>query len=579
MRKGFVTSPVDQFEIVEEPLWFGPEERPLFGWLAMPVGGLNRGGVLCAPPIGREARAGRNAMRCLATSLAARGFVTLRFDYDGTGDSSGGFNDIGRDKAWINSVVEATHLLRSFGVESVSAVGMRLGATLIGVAADRHQLELSSVVLWDPCESGRSYLRELNALETIRRDEIQVVVGDSIETSEFVYSLETAEEIRRLNLSKTASSTFGQRTLVISRSDRAVPARLRAHLRGETINWQSTNQQSALLDVDPSWAALPHQTIGRIVRWLCESDANFTPLVGRDLPKMAVVAGAESGPSVREHCVEIGPERLFGIVTEPTANQHGPLIVMFNVANEEHTGPSRLWVELSRRWASFGLRSVRFDLRGLGDSPWRPDQSETPFFVNGWYDDIVTVARELSSDDPSNTVFVGLCSGAYWAIEAALTLGARGVCAINPPVYIDYLHSVRALEGSRNPLLRRIGTRLKDVALHRWIAAASWHIVRTFVPTRWAADLLEELERDEIDILLLYSVEEIWPFRVAPIFRTIDVQRLRETSTRQIEFIPGLDHGMHFADGRTQAVGLLDQHVLEHFGGGARSTDAGSVLA
>ncbi len=185
----------------------------------------------------------------------------------------------------------------------------------------------------------------------------------------------------------------------------------------------------------------------------------------------------------------------------------------------------------------------------------------------------------MSSDDPSNTVFVGLCSGAYWAIEAALTLGARGVCAINPPVYIDYLHSVRALEGSRNPLLRRIGTRLKDVALHRWIAAASWHIVRTFVPTRWAADLLEELERDEIDILLLYSVEEIWPFRVAPIFRTIDVQRLRETSTRQIEFIPGLDHGMHFADGRTQAVGLLDQHVLEHFGGGARSTDAGSVLA
>jgi pimeloyl-ACP methyl ester carboxylesterase len=579
MREGFVTNRADSFEIVEEPLWFGPEERPLFGWLAMPVGGLTRGGVLCAPPIGREARAGRNAMRCLATSLAARGFVTLRFDYDGTGDSSGGFNDIGRDTSWINSVVEATHLLRSLGVESVSAVGMRLGATLIGVAADKHELDLSSVVLWDPCESGRSYLRELNALETIRRDEIQALVSDSIETSEFVYSLETAEEIRRLNLSKTTSSTFGQRTLVIARSDRAVPARLRAHLRGETINWQSTNQQSSLLDVDPSWAALPHQTIARIVRWLSDSDAAYAPIERRDLAKAAVVTSGESGHPVRERCVEIGPERLFGIVTEPTTDQHGPLLVMFNVANEEHTGPSRLWVELSRRWASFGLRSVRFDLRGLGDSPWRPGQSETPFFVNGWFDDIVTVARELSPDDPSNTVFIGLCSGAYWAIEAALSLGARGVCAINPPVYIDYLHSVRPLEGSRNPLLRRIGKRLKDITLHRWIAAAAWHIVRSFVPSRWAVDLLEELEHKEIDILLLYSVEEIWPFRVAPIFRSIDVQRLPETNTRQIEFIPGLDHGMHFADGRTQAVGLLDQHVLEHFGGGVLSAEAGSVVA
>ena len=110
-------------------------------------------------------------------ALAARGFVTLRFDFDGTGDSSGGFNDAGRDQLWIESVVEATKYLRSLGLNSVSAVGMRLGATLFGVAADRHQLDLSSVVLWDPCDSGQSFLRELNALDrAVARNGFRVIL-------------------------------------------------------------------------------------------------------------------------------------------------------------------------------------------------------------------------------------------------------------------------------------------------------------------------------------------------------------------------------------------------------------------
>jgi pimeloyl-ACP methyl ester carboxylesterase len=517
-------------------------------------------------------------MRSLATSLATQGFVTLRFDYDGTGDSSGGFNDSGRDKMWVDSVVEATNYLRSLGLESISAVGMRLGATLIGVAADTHELKLSSVVLWDPCESGRSYLRELNALETIRRDEIQIVAGASIETSEFVFSPESAEEIRRLNLSKVATTRFAERTLIMARSDRALPARLRTHLTGETINWQTTNQQAGLLDVDPSWSVLPEQTIERIVRWLCIPEPLFTPFKIGHASKVAVVVRKKNRPTVTERFVELGPERLFGVVTEPKGDAQGPLLIMFNVANEEHTGPSRLWVELARRWGSFGLRSVRFDLRGLGDSPRITSQGPFPFFEEGWLEDILVVAQELSPDDPSNTVFIGLCSGAYWAIEAAAVLQARGVCALNPPVYIDYLHSVRELGQSGNPLFRRLGARLKNLAQRRWIATATWHFLRPFLPSAWTVDLLEKLDDDGIDVLLLYSVEEVWPFRATPIFRSIDVRRLAESTTRHIEFIPGLDHGMHIAAGRTRAIEVLDRHVLEHFGDVARDSEPRPVF-
>jgi hypothetical protein len=47
----------------------------------------------------------------------------------------------------------------------------------------------------------------------------------------------------------------------------------------------------------------------------------------------------------------------------------------------------------------------------------------------------------------------------------------------------------------------------------------------------------------------------------------MDVRRLSESSSRRIEFVPGLDHAMHFAEGRTRAVETLDQHVLNRFGG------------
>jgi pimeloyl-ACP methyl ester carboxylesterase len=579
-----VTRSLDTSATIEEPIWFGPEERPLFGWLTMPADGLARGGVLCAPPIGREVRSGRRAMRRLALSLATLGYVSLRFDFDGTGDSSGGINDVGRDEQWIASIVAATTYLRSSGLTSVSAVGMRLGATLLGVAADRNALNLFSVVLWDPCESGQSFLRELNALEALRRDDFHIVAGAPIETSEFVFSTRSVEDIRRVSLSETEAS-FGERTLVVTRSDRPLSKRLRTHFSGEHFEWQTTDEQSSLIDVDPMWAVLPEHTLDAIVTWLSAPAVTPAPFTLPEATTSAVVASLPDRFAVTEHFVQVGPQRLFGIVTEPVGPISGPFIVMFNVGNEEHTGPSRLWVELSRRWAGFGLRSVRFDLRGLGDSPWPPHSLNDEFFFDGWLEDIVTVVRALNPEDASNSVFIGLCSGAYWAIEAALELHAKGVCAINPPLYIDVLHSVRKLETSHRSRISNLGNRLKHFARrrwtfakHRWVSAAAWHVTRIFLPKSYSEDILEKLGDEDIDLLLFYGIEEVWPYNRIPFFRSMDVRRLTTTSTRRVEYVPGLDHGMHSADGRTRTVNMLDEHVLEHFGGVTASTESGTFF-
>jgi pimeloyl-ACP methyl ester carboxylesterase len=220
------------------------------------------------------------------------------------------------------------------------------------------------------------------------------------------------------------------------------------------------------------------------------------------------------------------------------------------------------------------MRSVRFDMRGLGDSPWPPLPTEEEFYFEDWLEDILAVTRELSPNDASNSLFIGLCSGAYWATEAALELQAHGVCVINPPMYIDALHSARVLRSSNRPAIRRLGARLKNLveqrwfyAKHTWMSAAAWHAVRVFLPSAYSVDILAQLAENDTDLLLFYGIEEVWPYNRIPYFRSLDFRRLKGARSRRIEFVSGLDHGMHFADGRARAIEILDGHVLERFGG------------
>src|SRR5271154_3463003 len=97
----------------EESLWFGTADRPLFGRLTTPVGDTSKGGVLLSPPIGRESRLARRALRTLAISLAIEGYVSLRFDHFGTGDSSGSLDGSDFPRAWVEGVEQGVALLRS----------------------------------------------------------------------------------------------------------------------------------------------------------------------------------------------------------------------------------------------------------------------------------------------------------------------------------------------------------------------------------------------------------------------------------------------------------------------------------
>ena len=176
------------------PLWFGPPERSLFGLATVPDDGRASGAVVFCPPTSLEGVCARRTFAILADELAAAGILTLRFDNDGTGDSVGSDEDPDRVASWLHGVHQAVDFVRGAGAAKVVVVGMRLGATLAAAAmsgkADAPGGPIDGLVLWDPCASGRAYLRAQRALHAFSLEDGSTDDG-SIEAPGVVYSPET----------------------------------------------------------------------------------------------------------------------------------------------------------------------------------------------------------------------------------------------------------------------------------------------------------------------------------------------------------------------------------------------------
>jgi pimeloyl-ACP methyl ester carboxylesterase len=141
------------------PFFFGDPERPLYGVYHPPRGADSGQAVLLCYPVGAEYMRAHRAFRQLTTFLTRQGMHVLRFDYLGTGDSSGSGVDASLDQ-WLEDIALAIDELKeSAGVESVAVVGLRFGATL-AQAATKTRSDVSQVVLWDPVAEGAEFLAQ-----------------------------------------------------------------------------------------------------------------------------------------------------------------------------------------------------------------------------------------------------------------------------------------------------------------------------------------------------------------------------------------------------------------------------------
>jgi len=439
-RRGILVAEVGEALIPDQeeksgamvPIIFGPEDRRLFGFYhPAPVVARPPLAVVLCSPIGYEVMGVHRTYRHLADRLSARGFPTLRFDYDGTGDSAGESDDPGRMRAWLASVHAAIDEARArSGALRVALLGVRFGATLaMLVAAERTDIEC--LIAWAPVIRGRTYSREMVAFHLVqsRRAAAGRPTDGSAQVGGYHFSRETLADIAAVDL-LAHPTRVGARMLLLSQSDVAKEeeTQLATHVKahGADVRLATRTGYRKMMRDDPYDSIVPFDTLDLVVGWIGEAPrsegASYAPNGGGS--RASALTSVAGGATLSERPIVFGEaERLFGILTEPDGHASGnrPVLCFLNSGADHHVGPHRLYVELARQLASCGYATFRFDVGGLGDSRAAPGEPENLLYAMKSVADVRSAMTMLGHETTSQRfVLIGVCAGAYLAYHAAV---------------------------------------------------------------------------------------------------------------------------------------------------------------
>jgi exosortase A-associated hydrolase 2 len=256
-----------------EHFFFGPQARSLFGAYHAPSQDSGfRCGILLCYPFGFEYIRAHRAFRQLAIRLANRGFGVLRFDFSGTGDSSGDFENV-RLQHWMEDVCIASEKLKRIsGVKKICIIGLRLGASIAAMSA-KDLPNVDGLVLWEPVIRGEAYLQQIaveNAKYTSQewgiplKDERSPDDEYPTEILGFSMPISLFQDLRHLDL-LTGSVFLRQVHLVSSADSPEVQAYRRKLSKGNgNVTLDVTDDQKLWL-AEPYRALVPVRTINGII--------------------------------------------------------------------------------------------------------------------------------------------------------------------------------------------------------------------------------------------------------------------------------------------------------------------------
>ena len=249
-------------------------DQSLFTYVHCPTQPQATHAVVLCHAVGHEYMRSHRAMRQLATRLTDRGFYVLRFDYSGTGDSSGVDSDA-TIAAWTKEIKTAiAHLRMVSGCTRISAAGIRFGGTLLSQVSH----EFDRLVLWDPVISGEEHLQTLATmhndmladLDRFRRARRQSKQEPSREMLGFHYNDVWQSQARDIHLQKRIVANARHLHCVwtknsLSANDdkhhgKITEPGFTQHYTGDECHWHNAEQ------IDN--AILPHTTQQKVVELL-----------------------------------------------------------------------------------------------------------------------------------------------------------------------------------------------------------------------------------------------------------------------------------------------------------------------
>jgi alpha-beta hydrolase superfamily lysophospholipase len=516
--------------------WFGPPERPLLGWVTSPADGQSAGGVLILAPVGYEFMTTHRTLRVLAEQLACAGWTAFRIDYDGTGDSAGDQWDVDRVAAWRASAALGAAELRNLGHEEVRVVGMRLGATLACLEAER--IDAARVVAWAPVVSGRRYVRELRMLGlAVEASSLCPEPDGAITVGGFVFSADTLRDLGAIDLAQLDTRPAAS-ALLVGRADGPSLDSLRDHLAelGAAVEARAVDGMHCCLDEPAEYATVPDAVVQGIVEWVTAGSPVSRP--ESDAPVRARAALRHNDTLITEVVTRFGPRSLVGIVG--AADTAWATVVWANSGSETHIGPGRAWVEYARDLNLRGVRTIRLDGRGWGESPDDGHAPARPYDAH-LASDLRDVAADVEARGWGPVVLAGLCAGAWMALEVARATPLGGVIACNPQLYWrpgDPVEASMAETHARREFEREQLKRLGRCGL--------WSVLDVVGARNAAARMLDDVDAIGTPALLLFSkgddgieyLEDRMP-RV--------LERVQRSGRIAVVQLPNIDHGMHRA--------------------------------
>lgn len=252
-----------------EPFFFGSADRTLFGLLRIAQQPRGVGVVLCQPHAHEYIRCHR-AFHGLGQRLAKQGFYVLVFDYYGTGDSAGDYED-GMVSGWkddVNTAIDA--LKQRMSLERVCLVGMRLGGTLAAMAC-AGRADVDALALWDTITTGSDIADELAKIRMLQAlDPVQQRDVDYADVLGYPLTMEMVSQLNEIDLFSIARLPV-PKLLILETSGEGNGHRLadRAKASGSHVEYQEIDEARVWVR-EPYESIVPQKAISMLVSWLSE---------------------------------------------------------------------------------------------------------------------------------------------------------------------------------------------------------------------------------------------------------------------------------------------------------------------
>ncbi len=255
------------------PFYFGADQG-LFGLYYTPETDKKQDmAILLCPSMGQEYIRAHRTYRQLAFRLARAGFPTMRFDYYASGDSAGDDSEVSivRWQADISTAI--AELRQRSGVEQVSLIGLRLGASLAALVGAQRQ-DIVRLVAWEPLVSGSDFVEELierhqNWLYYFLNKPATGAKHENLtELLGFTFTQSLFDELNALDLLALRQKP-AQNILVIERATQPLTGKFQARLEslGSATQYQVVEGPQIWTE-DPDKALIPQQVLQAIINWI-----------------------------------------------------------------------------------------------------------------------------------------------------------------------------------------------------------------------------------------------------------------------------------------------------------------------